>query len=138
MKLIIAGGRSYTFTQKDFERLDAIHEKFGVAEVVCGTPWDPKKKKPPVGADQWGAFWANERGIPVKDMPAEWDNIARPGAIIRYRRDGTPYDVVAGPYRNGRMAEYGDAAALFPGGTGTASMYREAQKAGIQIFDYRE
>jgi predicted Rossmann-fold nucleotide-binding protein len=34
------------------------------------------------------------------------------------------------------MAEYAEAVVLFPGGRGTASMRREAEKAGIQIYDF--
>jgi hypothetical protein len=34
------------------------------------------------------------------------------------------------------MAAYADALALFPGGKGSASMVREAIRAGMQIFDF--
>jgi predicted Rossmann-fold nucleotide-binding protein len=34
------------------------------------------------------------------------------------------------------MAEYADAVALFPGGRGTASMRKEAEKAGIEVYDF--
>ena len=43
----------------------------------------------------------------------------------------------AGPIRNKKMAEYADAVILFPGGKGTASMLKEAQKAELTIYDYR-
>jgi predicted Rossmann-fold nucleotide-binding protein len=35
------------------------------------------------------------------------------------------------------MAQYADAVVLFPGGKGTQSMFDEATKAGIVIFDWR-
>jgi hypothetical protein len=38
------------------------------------------------------------------------------------------------------VAETGEvgAVALFPGGDGTASMYREALRVSIEIFDFRK
>jgi hypothetical protein len=92
MKLIIAGGRSYNLTDKDYERLDALHAKYHVTEVVCGTPWDPEKDKEPEGADQCGAAWGHRNKILVKDFPPAWDDITRPGAVVRRRRDGKQYD----------------------------------------------
>ena len=34
------------------------------------------------------------------------------------------------------MAEYADAVVLFPGGRGTAFMRKEAEKAGITVYDF--
>lgn len=145
MKLIIAGGRDYNLTASDYSKLESLHLKYNITEIVCGTPYDPSKNEPPVGADQCGAAWGYQSGIPVKDVPADWKNVARPGAVVRRRSDGTLYDAAAGPYRNKQMAEYVAAdesekggVALFPGGRGTASMYEEARKADIWIFDFRE
>lgn len=138
MILIIAGGRNYDLSPQDYSKIESLHLNIGITEVVCGTPYDKSSGDPPIGADQCGAAWAYENGIPVKDMAPDWGNITRPGAVVRVRRDGKKYDAAAGPERNKRMSEYADAVALFPGGVGTASMYREAQKAGIEIFDYRE
>ena len=136
--MIIAGGRDYDLTAHDCSNIESLHLNYGIEAVVCGTPYDPEDGKPPTGADQCGAAWAYENDISVIDMPADWDNIARPGAAVRTRRDGKKFDAAAGPDRNRRMAERATAAAPFPGGRGTASMYREAVKAGLQIFDYRE
>jgi len=112
MKLIIAGGRTYSLSDTDFWRLDAINEEYGIAEVVSG---DCK------GADIGGQDWANLELITIKHMPADWDK----------------YKKAAGPIRNAAMAKYADAVALFPGGRGTQSMFNEAKKAGIKIFNYR-
>lgn len=137
MKLIISGGRNYNLTSEDYGKIESLHLYIGITEVVCGTPYDPSKGEPPTGADQCGAAWAYENDISVKDMEPNWNNITRPGAVVRTRRDGKKYDAAAGPARNRRMAKYADAVALFPGGRGTASMYEEAMKTGIQIFDFR-
>jgi hypothetical protein len=111
MKLIIAGGRNYRFTPEDRERLDALFPE--VIEVVSGGA---------SGANYQGEAWAARHGIPVKTFQPDWKTHGR----------------AAGPIRNQEMAEYADAVALFPGGRGTQSMYREAIRAGIKIFDWRK
>jgi len=107
LSMIIAGGRDYHLSKDDRARLDELP----VREVVSGGS---------AGADKAGEEWAKSRGIPVKRFPADWK---------RYGR-------VAGPRRNREMAEYAEAAVLFPGGRGTASMRREAEKAGLLIYDF--
>ena len=109
MKLIIAGGRNYEMTIHDWRNLTDIK---GVTEIVSGGA---------SGADKGGEEYAASVSIPVKSFPADWEKHGR----------------CAGPMRNRQMAEYADAVALFPGGKGTASMHREAVKAGIEIFDFR-
>lgn len=110
MKLIIAGGRGYEFTASDFSRLEQLRST--VTEVVSGGA---------PGADRCGETWAQASQIPVKRFPADWKTHGR----------------AAGPIRNAQMAAYADAVALFPGGKGTQSMYNEAMKAGLQVFDFR-
>lgn len=112
MKLIIAGGRDYYLAQADYARLDELHARQPIAEVAYGGA---------TGADQCGRKWAIDRGIPVRCFPADWN----------------AHDKAAGPMRNAAMAAYADAVALFPGGKGTQSMYNEAKKAGLRIFDFR-
>ena len=108
MKYIIAGGRNYKLVATDFDTLDQITP--GITEVVSGHN--------PTGADRAGELWATSRGVPVKLFPANWG---------QYRR-------AAGPIRNKQMAAYADAAVLFPGDKGTASMEHEARMAGIPIL----
>jgi len=109
MKLIVAGGRSYSFSAGDFARLDAIE---GVTEVVSGCAR---------GVDRAGEAWAEGKGIPIRRFPPECNR----------------YGKGAGVVRNREMAAYADAVALFPGKRGTESMYKEARKAGIVIYDFR-
>jgi len=109
MRLIIAGGRNYALTPGDCNRLDLIK---GVTEVVSGGA---------SGADHGGELWAQCKRLQLTVMRADWHRHGR----------------AAGPIRNKEMAKYADALALFPGGAGTRSMYREAYKAGLTIFDYR-
>ena len=109
MKLIISGGRGYQLTENDIERLNAID---GVTEVLTGGFR---------GADATGESWANEAGIPVKRFLPDWKF----------------YGTAAGQFRKMRIAEFADAVVLFPGGKGTASMKREAEKVGIKVYDWR-
>lgn len=113
MKLIIAGGRDFKFGDNEIATLDNIWFYEKVTEVVSGGA---------PGADACGEKWADNNAIPVTRFDADWGKHGR----------------AAGPIRNAEMAKYADAVALFPGGRGTDSMYNEAVKAGIQIFDFRE
>lgn len=108
MKVIIAGGRDYKLNADDYAALD----KFDITEVISGGC---------LGADTSGEYYATHRGVPVKRFLPDWKGQGR----------------AAGPLRNKKMAEYADMVALFPGGRGTDSMYREAIHAGIMIADYR-
>jgi hypothetical protein len=109
MKTIIAGGRDYQLDEWDLGQLDQI----GITEVVSGGA---------PGVDTSGESWAEYNLLPVKCFPADWKKHGR----------------AAGPIRNRQMAEYADAVALFKGGIGTQSMFNEAKRAGIKIYDYRE
>lgn len=115
MRAIIAGGRDYRFTQSDYHQLNGLRSS--IHEVVSGGA---------KGADAAGEAWAATHGIPVKRFPADWDR----------------HGLAAGPLRNKQMAAYASAQGtgmciLFPGGKGTASMYREAEAAGLVIMDFR-
>ena len=113
MKLIIAGGREYTFRPQDYDRLDQLRHEITITEVVCGGA---------TGADAQGKLWAESYGIPVRVFEADWKR----------------YGLRAGPLRNIEMAAYADALALFPGGSGTENMLKQARKAGLRIFDCRK
>lgn len=113
MKVIIAGGRDYTLTASDHDRLDKARVELPIVEVVCGCAR---------GADTGGEEWATERGLPVKRFPADW---------AKYGRS-------AGPRRNQQMAEYADALIAFPGGKGTADMIKQATDYGLNVLDWRE
>ena len=109
MKLIIAGGRNYELNIKDIAFLDSIK---GVTQVISGGA---------PGADNCGEMWANKNSIDIKVFKANWKKHGK----------------AAGPIRNKEMAKYADAVALFPGGSGTESMYNEAIKGSLTIFTNR-
>ena len=116
MKVIIAGGRDYHLTDEDFRKLDRLHAKVGITQVVSGCQR---------GADKGGELWATRNHIPVKPFPADWQKYGRR----------------AGPIRNAAMAKLVGSeglCVLFPGGDGTASMREEAGRVGVKVIDSEE
>lgn len=115
MIVIIAGGRNYKLTSDDLVWLDEFHKAYTVTGVVSGGA---------PGADAEGERWAFDFNIPVRRFPADWVTNGR----------------AAGPMRNEQMAVFllgypQRAVILFPGGKGTASMKKIAQKHSIPVFE---
>lgn len=125
MKVIIAGGRDYLMTQEDWRWLDKQRSLIPITEVVSGGA---------TGADAGGEAWAESREVPIKREPAKWADLTAPGAVIKYRRDGTAYNAKAGYDRNMVMACYAEALIIFPGGKGTLNMIRCAHQKGLPMF----
>lgn len=70
-------------------------------------------------ADTCGKQWAERPGVPVAELPADWD---------KHR--------AAGPIRNQQMAEYVDALVAFLGGRGTADVAKQARALGLKVGKY--
>ena len=70
-RLIIAGGRHYDLTPKDYAGLGTL---LPVLEVVSG--------KCPTGADVCGEVWAFRHSIPVKPFPANWGKYGGAGTSL--------------------------------------------------------
>lgn len=120
IKMIIAGGRNVHLSDRQFGFLDGVREGLlaqgiEISEVISGGA---------SGVDCDGESWASRHGIPVRIFRPDWN--------LRGR--------AAGPIRNAEMANYAGRdgiCILFPGGDGTASMYREAEIVGMIIIDRR-
>lgn len=108
--LIIAGGRDKAMTQAQWDALTGLSDL--VDEVVSGGA---------TGIDSWGELWAGKNKIPCTIFPARWRELGP----------------AAGPVRNGQMAAYANALAIFDGGSGSADMYNKAVEAGLWIWDFR-
>jgi hypothetical protein len=104
---------------------------FVVSEVVSGGA---------PGIDKLGEQWAEANKIPLVVMKARWSDLNVPGAVIRTRRDGTKYNVVAGHQRNQEMADFcarvgGQAIAIWDGvSTGTRDMIRRCLDANLKTY----
>ena len=113
MNVVIAGGRDFAPADQDWQWLDHFHERHCINLVISGNA---------TGADKFGEMWAGDHGVRVQRHPAEWNKHGK----------------AAGPMRNRQMAKVADAVILFPGGRGTASMRKEAEKRNLPIYEPRE
>lgn len=123
-RVVVFGGRNYAARGTLYRALDAIHARRKITCIVEGEA---------SGADRLAREWAEDRGVAVDPYPADWDNIDRPGAVVKRNRRGKLYDAAAGPFRNERMLREGrpSAAVGFPGGDGTLDMTKRCLAYGI-------
>lgn len=107
MKILVCGGRDFEDEGLMGYILDGYQP---IDEVIHGMAR---------GADRMGGAYAEVRGIPVRQFPADWE------------RDGRG----AGAIRNTRMLKEGqpDIVVAFPGGRGTQNMINQAIKAGVKV-----
>jgi|TARA_Y100000034_G_scaffold129685_1_gene186623 hypothetical protein len=108
MKTIIAGSREYQ--DYEFMAQELNNVDFEITEVVSGTAR---------GADRLGEKWADDNGMPIFRMPANWDQ----------------YGKAAGYIRNEEMAKCSDALVAFWDGKsmGTKHMIDLAKKYDLKI-----
>lgn len=131
MIVLVTGGRDYIHwgrVQRVLTGLNAQDPITLLGEGGC-----------PTGADAFAREWANTNGVRLATFAADWTDLDAPGAIIKHRRDGTPYNAAAGPLRNQRMLQalVPDLAVVFPGGRGTKGMLnlleREKNRRFLEI-----
>ena len=129
LKVIIAGSRSvtdYLLGKKLIEK--AIKDnKISVGEVVCGMA---------PGADLIGKAWGESNGVPVKEMPAAWDDVNTPGATVKTNSYGKQYNSKAGFDRNSAMVEYCDVAIVLWDGesNGSEDTIKKMNKAEKEVY----
>jgi hypothetical protein len=109
MKVIIAGSRTIDDYKLVVQAMK--HCGFTVTEVVCGMA---------TGIDKQGEVWARANNLPVKEMPADWNQHGK----------------AAGPIRNREMAKYADAAVVIWDGKsrGSRNMINEMIRQGKPYF----
>ena len=107
MRVIIAGSRHFGDEYEQEVREAILASPFPITEVICGMA---------DGVDFWGAVFAADLHIPVREFPAEW------------KRHGK----AAGPKRNALMAYHADALLLVWDGqsVGSANMKATMQRLG--------
>lgn len=110
MKVLVCGGRNYNERDTVFAILDEIHAESIISLVINGDA---------SGADRLSTLWALERCVPIHLGRADWKKYGR----------------AAGPIRNQKMMDEQrpDLVVAFPGGAGTQSMIRIAEKAGVRV-----
>ena len=123
-RVVVFGGRNYSARSTLYRALDAVHARRKITCIVEGEA---------SGADRLAREWAEDRNVAVDPYPADWDNIERPGAVVRRNKYGKLYDALAGHVRNEQMLREGrpQFAIGCPGGTGTADMASRCLAYGI-------
>lgn len=111
MKVIIAGSRNISDYQYFCNFMQTLYMADQITEVVCGMA---------SGVDIMGKRWAEEKGIPVKKMPANW----------------SLYGKAADPIRNKEMAEYADVLIILWDGKskGSQNMLNNAKIKDLKII----
>jgi predicted Rossmann fold nucleotide-binding protein DprA/Smf involved in DNA uptake len=113
MKVVVAGGRTYTNTGMVFICLEKIVQKGDV--IISGHA---------KGVDMMGELYAQKNNLACEIYPAEWDKYGRS----------------AGPRRNEQMAQIADKVVVFWDfkSRGTKNMVEMAKKykKELFIFDY--
>lgn len=87
------------------------------------------------GADRLGEIYAKSKGYPILEYPAKWSDVNEKPCLIKYRRDGTKYNALAGHNRNEEMAKIADACVCFWDGksTGTKNMIELSKKYNLKL-----
>ena len=127
-RVLVCGGRDYSDKARLFAILDHYHREAGSFECLIHGAAS--------GADSLAGEWAVARAVPVLPFPAVWDDLTTHPVVTRHRRDGTPYNVLAGSIRNTRMLREGSPTVViaFPGGKGTADMVRKSHMANVPVL----
>lgn len=132
MKVIVAGSRSITDYQLVSQIITNTLSKYNIqiTEIVSGCA---------PGVDTLGEQWALENGIKVEPMPAEWDDITVPNALIKTNKWDKEYNARAGFQRNEAMAVYGDVLIVIWDGmsNGSRDMIKCATNHGLLVLEYR-
>jgi hypothetical protein len=110
MRVLVCGGRHFSDIVGVIRTLDDFHAEKRFTLVIHGAA---------NGADRLADRWAQLRGVPVRQFPADWEKYGNGAGPIRNRKmlcDGKPDLVIA-----------------FRGGRGTADMIEQAQKANVEV-----
>jgi hypothetical protein len=126
MKVLVFGGRNYRDEKSAFAALDVAHSHQPITLIIAGGA---------SGADTLAERWADARGVPKVIMPARWQDLDAPGAVIKVNSYGKQYNVNAGFDRNQAMLDLDpDGGIKFPGVSGTRDMLDRLTRAGKQVW----
>ena len=128
-KVIVAGSRSINDYQLLKEVMVKSNAAFKATQIISGHA---------KGVDQLGERWGKDHKIPVLVMPAKWNDLDVPGAVIEVKQgdwDGY-YNSRAGVQRNEQMGDIADAAVILWDGksNGTRHMIDYMKKLGKKVY----
>lgn len=114
--VIIAGSRG--FPRDTFNDAIALLDASRVAAVVSGCA---------AGPDTWGATWARAHGVPVVEMPADWERHGKAAGPLRNA------DMIAHAlHHGGRLLAFWDGESR-----GTAHIIRASRQQGLPVVVVR-
>lgn len=119
--IAIVGSRDFPSRSFVERFVDQLQGK-GVQVVSGGAP----------GVDTWAVKRADKLGVDSDVIPAEWDKIDHPQAVVKKRKDGTKYNAVAGFWRNQDIVD----AAEDGKSKGTKDTIDKALEAGLPLNIY--
>ncbi len=125
MRVLVFGGREYQGRAHVFRVLYEMHAEEPITLIITGSCTKKEKPWEIRGADRWGEEWARFNEIPYIGYPAKW-RTSDLGKSAGFGRNQAMFDGLK-PAR----------AVAFPGGNGTASMWRICVKGGITPRDER-
>lgn len=109
--ILVCGGRDYSNREYLCKYLDELWQSFSGAILLQGGC--------PTGADRMAKEWAQDRGVPFVEVPADWKTHGKAAGFIR----------------NKEMLRYNPVVVVgFPGGSGTAHMLKIARQAGVHTI----
>ena len=126
-RVLVTGGRNFDDRGLVYRVLDAALGAHGKLVVIEGGA---------TGADALARAWARDRmfsfgNVELITEAADWEDLTAPGAVVKVRPDGAPYNSAAGAMRNHRMLHEHkpDLVFAFPGDRGTKDMLKQAHRA---------
>lgn len=129
--MIVAGSRSYNDYQSFCEYMHQLVSRKDIVDsrIIFVSGMASK------GADAMIVRWCEENAAPYVPMPADWEDLSVPGAVVRKNRHGKDYNCVAGHQRNRRMAEIATHLVCFYDGVspGTKNMIEIGNSLGLDV-----
>ena len=121
IRVLACGGRYYDDQDRVDTILDRLHAELGIAVLIQGgQKFFCKRRRRFIGADYQAKVWAEKRGVPCIEEPANW-SLGRS----------------AGKTRNTAMLRkhQPDRGVAFPGQNGTADMVSKLRAAGVPTYE---
>lgn len=144
-KVIVAGSRDYTDYDFVREKLDHllqnVKDEIVIVSGRCSTGTETFEDCNCVkvcGADGLGERYALEKGYNTLEFPADWENTHDKSRTEVSFRNNRPYWTKAGIFRNGQMADIGDALVCFVlnNSKGSLNMIKQAKERGLKVKVY--
>lgn len=139
-RIVVFGSRGFSdydlFSQEMFRYLEDMNIEKGKVIFLSGMANMEKPEDQQIGADAFIIRWCIENGFPWTEHPADWSDVDRQGAVIRYtKKTNKPYNLIAGYIRNEEMAELSTAGVSFYDGasSGTKDMLTRMKRRQLNV-----